>query len=527
MKKSLLLSAVFLTCSLIFSQSYQIKDVEYDITGCGAKIFGTTQDYVLARSVPVDTKTVFADEQALDTYLNDYTKKLNNLRAFDTIDISYEELTENTEQETESAEPVKLKLIVTVKDSFHLFAIPGPKYDSNTGLIFKLKIKDSNFLGSLNTLSSDVYFLIPTDESDANHSEFGFNANIDYPFSLGGFDATWLNDFGISYTFGDEMPEWSLSTGLRFELPVSKHALVFEAKQKFINNFAFKEFDDSLYFVNDFSISMPLKLAELNYFGSLVYTPYITATINWDYNGISQMNSSLSSPILTGGHRLSFGRVDWSENLRTGFIFSLDNYYTYNFQRHRFYPVVELNTAAYKSFEILPDFFTLRNIGIATDFHAFTFLTNPTTNQYIYNDGKSIGHYLRGIRDNQNYNGTNISSLSPTNAIILNLDFPIHILRTNFSKSFLKYCNFDLQLSPFFDMALCYNKITKTYLDLKDGFYAAGLEFIVYPLKWSGITIRGSVGVDIGRKFLSSHLNTVWREPVSSTEFSLGFGLHY
>ena len=113
------------------------------------------------------------------------------------------------------------------------------------------------------------------------------------------------------------------------------------------------------------------------------------------------------------------------------------------------------------------------------------------------------------------------------NALILNFDLPVHIFTTNFTKSFLRYFNFDFQLSPFFDMALCYNKINQTYFNLKDGFYGAGLEVIVYPLKWSGITVRGSVGIDVGRKFFANQINTDWRQNVSKKEFSIGFGLHY
>ena len=520
MKKAFLAVLFILLLAPVFAQDYQINYVSYQIQGCGAPIFGITQDYAVARAVPVDKKRVFNDKAELDAYLEDYKKKLNNLRAFETITVDYT-------FEDPDAEHMLVNLIVTLKDSFHLFAIPGPKYDSNTGLIFKLKIKDSNFLGSLNTLSSDFYFLLPTDESDASHSEFGFNASIDYPFKLASFDATWLNDLGISYTFGNDMPEWNVSTGLRFYLPVSKHSLVFEAKQKFINNFAYEEFEDNIYFANDFGISMPLKIAEMNYFGSLLYTPYISTTINYDHDGISKMNSSLSSPSLTGGHKLSFGRIDWSDNLRTGLTVALDNYYTYNFQRQRFYPVIELKTAAYKKIDLIEDSFTLRNIGLATDFHAFTFMTNPKKNKYIYNDGKSIGQYLRGIRDNQEYKGTDISSLNLTTALIFNFDFPIQILRTNFKNKFFKYFNFDMQLSPFFDMALTYNKITQKLFDFKDGFYGAGLEVIVYPLKWSGITIRGSVGIDVGRKFFDKNLNMDWRQGVSKKEFSVGFGLHY
>ena len=76
-------------------------------------------------------------------------------------------------------------------------------------------------------------------------------------------------------------------------------------------------------------------------------------------------------------------------------------------------------------------------------------------------------------------------------------------------------------------MALCYNKVTQTFFNFKDGFYGAGLEAIVYPLKWSGITVRASLGIDAGRKFFAKKINTSWRENVPKTEIQLGFGLHY
>ena len=523
MKKSLFFVSLLFLFSTIFAEQFRIEQVEYDIEGCGHWIFGQTQEYALENTVPVDTKTVFQSEEELNEYLKDFEKQLSNLRAFETIDIIYEEI----ELDDGPASVTPLRLNIYVKDSFHLFAIPGPKYDSNSGLTLKLKIKDSNFLGGLNTLNSDIYFLLPTSESDGKNTEFGFNCSADYPFKAGIFDALWLNDLGLSYTVGDSMPEWNIGTGIRLTLPFNKVSLVFEANQKFANDFKYKEFDDNLYFVNDFKFYVPLTIARMKYFGKLNWTPYTITTINWDHNGISQNNSKLSSPILDVGHKLSFGRTDWEENFRTGLIFELDNSYSYNFQRKRFYPAIELDVSAYKKFELFEDAYLLRNIGIAVNTKTFAFLFNPLKNDYIFNDGKEIGQYLRGIRDSQNYKDTNFSALTPTNAFVLNLDFPIHAFRTNFSKGFLRYMNFDLQVSPFLDMALCYNKITKTIFDPKDGFYAAGLEVIVYPLKWSGITIRGSVGVDVGRKFLKNYINMDWRENVSKKEFSIGFGLHY
>ena len=522
MKRSVFFLILLFILYPLTAEQYKINNVNYNLEGCGHWIFGRTQEYALITQVPVDTKTVFQDEEAFGNYLKDYEKRLNNLRAFETIQIDYEVLEDEAQEDINN-----VNLTVSTKDSFHLFAIPGPKYDSNTGLTFKLKIKDSNFLGTLNTLSSDFFILIPTSESDGKKTEFGFNCGADYPFKAGIFDAVWLNDLGLSYTIGEKMPEWNIRTGLRFTLPFEKTAIIFETNQRFINNFEFEEFDDSLYFVNDFKLYVPLTIANLNYFGKLTYTPYTITSINWDFNGISELNSALSSPVTTVGHSISFGRVDWDQNLRTGLSASLDNYYTWNFQRQRFYPELELNLSAYKKIDLLEDSYFLRNFGIVAQTKAFTFLFNPKKDKYIENDGNAIGRYLRGIRDSQNYSGTTISALNPTSAFILNVDFPIHIFTTNFTKSFLRYCNFDFQLSPFVDMALCYNKITQTFFNPKDGFYAGGVEVIVYPLKWSGITIRGSVGLDIGRQFFKNQLNTTWREEVSKKEFSIGFGLHY
>lgn len=91
----------------------------------------------------------------------------------------------------------------------------------------------------------------------------------------------------------------------------------------------------------------------------------------------------------------------------------------------------------------------------------------------------------------------------------------------------MKHFNFDLQVSPFVDFALTYNKATEKLFDYKDGFYAAGVEVLVYPRKWSSFVVRGSIGVDIGRWLLSDLLNTEWREEVNKKEISIGIGLHY
>ena len=78
------------------------------------------------------------------------------------------------------------------------------------------------------------------------------------------------------------------------------------------------------------------------------------------------------------------------------------------------------------------------------------------------------------------------------------------------------------------DIALYRNKATGLNFDYRDGFYAAGIEAIVYPLKWKGMVVRGSFGLDLSQAMpgLKGKLNQDWRNS-KPYEISIGIGLHY
>ena len=89
---------------------------------------------------------------------------------------------------------------------------------------------------------------------------------------------------------------------------------------------------------------------------------------------------------------------------------------------------------------------------------------------------------------------------------------------------------FELQVSPFIDVGLTYNRATKKLYSLRDGFYAGGLELLVYPERWRSVVGRISFGVDVGRKIFKNKLNldNEWRRTSTSTwELTIGLGLHY
>ncbi|MCF0126369.1 MAG: hypothetical protein HUJ68_11580, partial [Clostridia bacterium] len=327
MKKVLILLMVFLT-SFVFASEYKISDYEFEIEGKG--FLGTTKEYSVTTKYPIDTNTLFSSIADLEAYINDYKLKLESSRAFETVTVGYESLLNNDGQ------IINVILKVFLQDSNHLLAVPYGKYSSNTGLSFKLKAKDTNFLGSLNTLSTDINL----NYTDGNIIP-GFTFSFDLPFKLLNFDATWVNDYTLTYTLGDSTPEWNTKTGLKLSLPLNKKSLILEFYQHFIKDFDYSKYDDEMYFEEEAAVSLPLNLYNFSNYSSLFYIPKIGFISNWDLNGINTENDELSSPTLTVGHSLQNKSVVWENHFRKGYSLELTNNFIYNFQRNECVPYFE------------------------------------------------------------------------------------------------------------------------------------------------------------------------------------------
>ena len=129
MKRIITSAAVlFLTAVYIHASSYRISDITYSIAG-------RTNAKLLERNIPVDKLTVFPDETALLKYIEDYKQQLYNTRFFEEVDLDY------TVSAPDQNDLCTVSLSSSLKDSFHLLALPYFKYDSNDGAVFKIKIK--------------------------------------------------------------------------------------------------------------------------------------------------------------------------------------------------------------------------------------------------------------------------------------------------------------------------------------------------------------------------------------------------
>lgn len=497
---------------------YKIVEVIYNIEGF-------TKQYPLSLAVPIDTKKVFESEAAFLDYIEEIKLDFNNLRTLQSSSIihSYGEAEDGI---------IPVTLNISVKDTWNIIAIPYPRFDSNSGFRAKIKLKDFNFFGLLQTLNADFSYAL--DEKNKPSGEIGINFGI--PFKAGIFDAIYQFDTALSIT--KRGVGFDLGNNIEFKYPLKYLDFNFGFYQGiYVNKHDDKKDDeitgknniggkiekpgeenknkdstddfigDKYYFSSKFYIYTPIKIYHFDYAGNLVWTPYVSVSGNWAFKKLMDKREIL----LTFSHSLGISRLNWINNFRQGFSVSLSNSYAYNFLVSK-KPDIDfgLTVHGYYSFA--------DRVGIYTQFDAFHILSGKTTER--------AGRNLRGILNRR---------IKTDTGITLSIDIPIKITVFDFEKitgiSWTKYFGFEWHISPFIDMAWTRDIKTGRTFHPADGWYSGGVEMIIYPLKMRSIYARISAGYD-----LAELKNTLGRGKIrgraardgeSVLEIFIGIGLHY
>lgn len=508
-RSAIALCFLFMSLFFLHAEQYRIASVAYDRTGM-------TREYPLRQAVSIDTKRFFEDKAELEAYLADKLIRLRNHRIFQEAHIipEYEQPNEN--------DIVNVKITVKTKDTWNILGLPYPKYDSNSGFVFKLKIKDYNFFGSMRTLSGDISYEYDTkkEEEDPKH-KIGGSLSFDIPFKAGPLNSNWNNDFSAKYTIGSHMPNIKFTTGVGFNLPILRTlALNFGVSQAVTHDPDYEKDNDMLYLTETASLSLPVTLAETEKWGAISWVPSTSVSFNWDPTEVSASgdgikHTNLKGPVINAAHSIGMGQVNWIGNYRNGYSISAAQGFSYNFFARTYKTSISIDSEYYRAF---------KHLGFASRCRLYE----------SFGEATEVGGYIRGVRDNL---------IKTDSALLLNMDLPIKVLQTNWTAwrfpQWMSWFDFEMQLSPFIDIALGNNTKAGTSYNLKDGWYGAGLEIIGYPNKMRSIQGRISAGFDVIRvaekagkrigiidKVVNKFFNTDWRTG-EWYEISIGIGLHY
>jgi hypothetical protein len=499
--------------------TYVIREIDFNIEG-------RTLAFMLVSKGEFKAGEVIEGRENFEKYLALKKQLLVNERLFDDVTIEYS-LGRSEENGT-----LPVSLLVSVKDSRNFIVLPYPKHTSGDGTSITLKVRDYNFLGTMNPLRVDLGYRF----KDSDHV-FNFMLETDIPFQAAGLNWNIRFSNDLSYNYGKrdsgEKLYYQNITGLSLTLPWRQTSFNVGFNQYFRLNEGPGDESREIYGIID-KYYDPYTATELfafwyiplgitvGQFGSLAYVPRVAGRINYPYGDMDEVRK----PMTTFSHYLGFGRIDWIGNYRKGLSFSLYN------ENNLFLDRPGVPVRMYLSGEIIFHQPFSEYVGISSRLlyrQWWNLLNFEIDDRFNYN---SAGGVLRGV-----LNG----DIRADYILSLNLDIPIRILRFRpsewYEKPKLRFFDIDLFFSPFIDTAMFrgpYNKFKNradprkgaTTFSLDDMINTTGLEVIVYSDRFRSLRLRGSLGYNI-QEIKRNGLPLKWDLFPQWDEIYSGMDLHY
>ncbi len=464
--------------------AYKIESVEYSIKGL-------TKAGPLSVKVPIDKNRVFASREEFDAYIAELNTEFHNMRTIESHEITFDFL-----EPQNNITPVKLK--IHVKDTWNIIALPYPSFDSNRGLQFKLKLKDFNFLGSLEPLTIDLIY----NRNNEGKSSFEFGSGFTLPFYINPVNFLWTTNMGISIN-EDKKLDFDFDTGLSASCKLGVDWITLTAGITQSIDVSASPSEKDYYLANGFYTSLAFDIYKNQTLGTITWTPYFGIDGNWKFTKITKENKKGLN--INWSHSFGMGKVNWINNFRQGFTVNLDNSYKYNtYKKGNVDISFNLEMKGFYSF--------WDRVGLYGRLDFFYNLFNKTS--------EKSGKILRGILNNR---------ISTDTAFSFNFDVPIKIGVFKWEEitgvEWTRFFGFELHITPFFDMALVHDTESNTYYNPKYGWYSGGLEIIMYPIKMRSIYARISYGHDL--REIKNKDGYAKRDGKPVSEIFIGIGLHY
>ena len=504
---------LFAVCFPLYSQEQQEDDeihTEYEqdsstliyiINSFVFNIDGITRSYALINKANFIHGEEITGLANLERYIRNKQQLLYNERVLESVRIEH---TVGTVQE-DGKYPVDL--VIHVKDTWNIIAIPRPQYTSNSGFDITVKARDYNFLGTMSPLRLDVGY--QRDIEGKNF--FTLMLDADIPFRAFGFN--WNLDFDNYFGYRPDMDKpfyYKNITGISVEFPFKQTTLTAGFSESFIvneeNPLRYREeygyFQEGFYMSSIPFVSWKIPISpDIFDLGELNYYLKLSAVFNHEFPQWS-IADFRKGPILNFSHNFDFGRIDWIGNFQNGLSASVGNEFSYNFYylKNDNEPLgsnIRVSVTGHKRFNNF--------IGISSRLmYRHWFFSD-------YHD--EAGDVIRGVIDN---------SVLANYMLSFNLDIPVRVLRFRPSVWFNKYnkffriFDFDLHLSPIVDIALYNNPKEQTTFSFHNMLLTAGMEIIIFPERWRSLFLR----ISYGRNFS-------FGDRSNTSEIFIGTEFHY
>jgi len=382
-------------------------------------IKGRIQEGFVAATAHIETGKTFADKNALDAYLADRAQRLYNLRLFDEVIVECQDKGWNG---TDAAHVIDI--VVHLQESGTFVVLPGGSDDDVEGVILKANTLFFDFMGTGGELELGVSRAWPPESP----GETSGSATLSFPFYIGLIECA--SSLESTPTIDDEG-----QSSMRATATLDAGLPLFDGAGRH----------------------------------QLILVPSVEVNGDW---------ADTKSLSLSPGLGLQFGRIDWVQNRRRGYLFELTAIGTSTEGVGTGLSSLAPHYAADGSFHVLigPNAELMGKVGL---------LWNP------WGGDCGLGATVRGI---------DASRLSGDAGLYGNCDFWWNLGPFVFSKwlgmSWLRILDVEVHAGPFFDAAFARGSSGDAFGSAA-GRLSAGLQVQSYALYAKPFYIYTAIGVDL------------------------------
>lgn len=402
MKKTLFIILITLFSAGLFGNegNYTIEDIKYEIEGA-------TQPFFLERRIGINRDIVLSSKEEVEKYRLFIEQELKNLRIYEDLEVTYE------------IDKKKVTYNIYLDEAWNLVPFPYVKGDTNNGGRIAAKLFWNNSLGTLtNTLFQG-----------------GINIGLD---PNGKFD----------------LQKWNFSTDVS-QLYIGNRAYTLSLEQELTNKGRGTEkweyYSTTMAFGTSFQVT-PI----------FSYSPKVTLRWNYLYDDVYETIDPKDIPkkplILSYDHSMGRSQVNWTENFREGYKYSIKNTLSLinNMETESVDPTTNFTISGtyYKILGDLPMYLGVRGKGVLS----------------LNEEMLGLGSNIRGVVDNYSYG---------YKGAFLNSNIYIRVIKIDgFAEAIF---------APSFDIGVTDN----SGLD-----YGTGADFVLYVDKLKSMVARGTLAID-------------------------------
>lgn len=474
--KKIIFSVLFvLLVNSVFAFKYRFEQIECTTDG-------NFSQETLLRLIDIDTSKHYNTLEDIDYFLEQVEQSLLNTRLCNTVDFTYYENTLSvwetvTDENGDEHIVIPLYLIIDIEQTGNFIVVPYPKFDSNTGLEAKIKIRHNNFLGRMTVFDADTSYIYGIDKTHALSAASDFSI----PFYIGKTNNAFYTELAADYNISHKILTTNNIAAFSFSYPFTWFSIDAAFEQHF-------RYEGSYFMKEGLIASVPIKFTFPNL--SMKITPKGTFVYEW-----STQNGFIPFWSVTPSLDIQLSQKDWILNFQKGYDLHFNANSKYNMLTKQLFPSIELTGCVY---------YPLVNNSMASN-------TAPSHRLHLWYTGNELtekGSYIRGILDNE---------YSASSGIIINSDFTISLFQlyvdSLFQNEKLKKLNFELQMAPFIDFACMFSPVFSAD-------FTTGLTILVHPLSYKSIQGR-----------ISFASNPLWLNDAknfsSPYELYVGLGLFY